>query len=383
MFAIRNTPRDYSWGSTTAIPNILGTEPTGRPQAELWLGDHPSGPARLVDGDEPLSEWGRLHPERFGTSPLPFLMKLLAAESPLSIQAHPTREQAQAGFARENAAGISVDAPERNYRDANHKPEIIIALTEFSALCGFRPGDERSRIMDALEAAGVAGARALRAAAGRGLDHAVEWLLTRGEGVRELVEALASELHSTGDAVVDDALDTAVRLAARFPGDPGIAVSLLLNHVVLKPGEALFLPAGNIHAYLHGVGIEVMATSDNVLRGGLTSKHIDVPELLAVLDPSELIDPRVTPVEVGSVHIFDPGIPDFAVTDVTVVGDVSLRIEGPAVALVTEGELTLRANDSLTVSRGESVFVESGETLLGAAGKGRLFVAHRPESHRL
>ncbi len=151
MFAIVNTPRNYPWGSTSAIAGVLGIAPSGEPEAELWLGDHPGSPARVKATGESLGDWGARHPERFGGRPLPFLLKLLAAESPLSIQAHPTREQAQAGWARENALGIALDSPQRNYRDRNHKPEVIIALTEFAALCGFRPTAERSRILDFLD----------------------------------------------------------------------------------------------------------------------------------------------------------------------------------------------------------------------------------------
>jgi mannose-6-phosphate isomerase len=303
---------------------------------------------------------------------------LLAAESPLSIQAHPTREQALVGWERENSAGISLDAPERNYRDRNHKPEVIIALTEFSALCGFRPATKRTRILDFLDASDVPGTGTLRHQCDQGLDKAVEWLLGRGSGVDEFLEALTNVNAQSGEPDIDDALQVATSLAAHFPSDPGAAVSLLLNHVVLQPGEALFLPAGNIHAYLHGTGIEVMAASDNVLRGGLTSKHIDVAELLAVLDFRELDEPRLWPEVSGAVRTFNPGLDDFAVTDIAVHGGVTVSLDGPCVALVTDGELTLSAETELRAVQGDALFVEAGETLTSVSGDGRIFIAHSP-----
>ncbi|MCF8546990.1 MAG: mannose-6-phosphate isomerase, class I, partial [Microbacteriaceae bacterium] len=246
MFEIVNTPRDYAWGSTSAIADLLGSDPSGKPEAELWLGDHPACPAQVKGTGQSLIEWGESHPERFGTGPLPFLLKVLAADSPLSIQAHPTRGQAERGFAIENAAGLAPDAPNRNYRDTNHKPEVLVALTDFSALCGFRSSDQRTAIIAELVREGVPGSFELARAVDAGLGSAVEWILTRGDGVTELVEALSAGIRTTTDAVVEVATQTARMLSTHFPGDPGVALSLLLNHVVLRPGEALFLPAGNI-----------------------------------------------------------------------------------------------------------------------------------------
>lgn len=376
MFAIVNAPRHYSWGSTTAIAELRGETPSGDPEAELWLGDHAVNPARLASTGQSLRDWGRDNPDRFGGRPLPFLLKILAAESPLSIQAHPTREQAKIGWVRENAAGVPIDSPVRNYRDPNHKPEVIIALTEFSALCGFRPESNRTPVLSFLEDAGVDGIRRLRELLDSGLDKAVEWLLRRGEGVDDLLASLARFDGTANDKRVDTAVHTAVTLAQSFPGDPGAAVSLLLNHVDLQPGEALFLPAGNIHAYLHGVGVEVMAASDNVLRGGLTGKNVDVPELLAILDFRELDEPRVFPTVAGSVRTFDPGVGDFSVADIQVHGRVELEIAGPAIAVVTGGALILTADGDLAAEKGDAVFIEAGETLTTLAGDGHIFIAH-------
>lgn len=376
MFAIVNAPRPYLWGSTTALAELRGETPSGEPEAELWLGDHAVNPARLANTGQSLREWGQDNPDRFGDRPLPFLLKILAAESPLSIQAHPTREQATFGWERENAAGVPIDSPTRNYRDPNHKPEVIIALTEFSALCGFRPESKRTPVLIFLEGAGVDGIQLLREHLDSGLDNAVEWLLRRGEGVDDLVASLARFEGSANDGGIDAAVRTAVTLAQSFPGDPGAAVSLLLNHVVLQPGEALFLPAGNIHAYLHGVGVEVMAASDNVLRGGLTRKNVDLPELLSILDFSELDEPRVFPTVAGSVRTFDPGVGDFVVEDVVVNGHVDIDLRGPAIAVVTDGSLELTADSEMAVRKGDAVFIEAGETLTTLVGDGHIFIAH-------
>jgi len=305
-------------------------------------------------------------------------VKVLAAESPLSIQAHPTRVQAERGFAAENAVGLDPESPNRNYRDANHKPEVIVALSDFSALCGFRPGFERAAIVAELIHQGIPGSSELARAVAGGLDAAVEWMLTRGVGVNQLVEALSVGIRAPSDAVVDDALGTARMLSGHFPGDPGVAVSILLNHVILRPGEALFLPAGNIHAYLHGLGIEVMAASDNVLRGGLTSKHVDVPELLSVLDFHELHEPRLEATEWNGVRTFDPGLDDFILTEIETHHDVHISILGPAIALAVTGEVMLHSDRECGLSRGRSVFIEAGETLHRVTGNGRIFVAHSP-----
>ena len=378
MFEIVNTPRDYAWGSTSAIAGLLGTVPSGSPEAELWLGDHPACPARVKSTGQSLIAWGASHPERFGTGPLPFLLKVLAAESPLSIQAHPTRVQAEHGFAAENAVGLDPDSPNRNFRDANHKPEVIVALSDFSALCGFRPSAERASIIAELINQTIPGSSELASAVTTGLDVAVEWMLTRGDGMSQLVEALSAGIRAPSNAVVDDALETARVLSGHFPGDPGIGVSILLNHVMLRPGEALFLPAGNIHAYLHGLGIEVMAASDNVLRGGLTSKHVDIPELLDVLDFRELHEPRLDATESNGVRTFDPGLDDFVLTEIEAHHDVHVAISGPAIAIVVAGEVMLYSDAEYGLPRGSSVFIEAGETVNRVTGTGRIFVAHSP-----
>jgi len=362
---ITNTPRDYAWGSTSAIAGLLGTEPSGGPEAELWLGAHPGSPSRVVGDDRTLLDVvdGRL----------PFLLKVLAAAAPLSLQAHPTPEQAVAGFEREEAAGVPVDAAQRNYKDAFHKPELIYALSDpFRALSGFRPVEETRNVL-----APVAGDPRIAPLMERLVDDGslrdvFAWLIGGGDEVADVVDAVVE-----ASVVADGPSWHTVRtLAEHYPGDPGIVISLLLHTVELSAGEVLYLPAGNIHAYIEGLGIELMAASDNVLRGGLTPKHIDVPELLSVLDFRPLPAPYLAP-EVGDdgVRVFRPDVPDFVLTVVDAAAasrGVEVRLEGPAIVLCTEGSVALEGGP--TLARGGSVYVDD-EAWLGLRGEGVVFVA--------
>jgi mannose-6-phosphate isomerase len=370
---ITNTPRDYAWGSTTAIAGLLGTAPSGRPEAELWLGAHHGSPARLVGRGGTLAD---LVPGR-----LPFLLKVLAAASPLSLQAHPTTAQAEAGFAAENAAGIPLDAPERNYRDAFHKPELIYALSDpLRALCGFRPVAETRALL--LPVSGDARIAPLlqRLVDDASLKPVFEWLITRGPGVDDLIAAVVEASVVEAGAVADDvSWNTVRRLADAFPGDPGIAISLLMHTAVLSPGQALYLPAGNIHAYLEGLGIELMAASDNVLRGGLTPKHVDVPELLKVLDFRPLPLPYLEPSRPrAGVAVFRPDVPDFVLTAVSpdaAAAGVTVPLTGPAIALCTSGAVTIGGH---SLERGHAAYL-AGEPSLSVSGEGMLFVASTGE----
>ena len=379
--AIANTPRDYAWGSTTAMPELWGTTPTGRPEAELWLGAHPGSPARILDpsavgGSPDLAAWIETEPRQaLGHHPrLPFLMKVLAASAPLSLQAHPTAAQAREGFARENGWGIPLDAPHRNYRDAYPKPEIIYALSDrFEALCGFRPHDQAVRVFTAL------GLEELTPRISN-LPELFASLMARGANVGALI-ARAIEAASSWDGaddVVSAAADTVRILAQAYPGDAGIVCALLLNRVTLRRGQSLYLAAGNIHAYLSGVGIEVMTASDNVLRGGLTPKHVDVPELLRVLDFTAGPPPWLTPdVVTDSLEIFRPGTDDFVLAHVT--GDAEYPLSGPAIALCTTGSFRIDGARARTeLSRGDAVYITPEESALSIAGSGELFVATTP-----
>ncbi|PRY68918.1 mannose-6-phosphate isomerase type 1 [Glaciihabitans tibetensis] len=411
---ITNNARNYPWGSHTAIAELLGTEPTGEPEAELWLGAHPGSPARILDpasvsGAATLADWIAADPQSTGTSAqdgeeprLPFLMKVLAAASPLSLQAHPTPEQARAGFKAENESGVPLDAPFRNYKDAHAKPELMLALSDtFEALCGFRPVEATRTSLEVLlsadanlvggvlaevshpelalaEGSPIAALHA-RLDSDAELPATFEWLISRGEGVDQLVErvvAASAAVMAAGDAAPEFA--TVVSLAEQYPGDPGIVISLLINRVSLKRGEVLYLPAGNIHAYLEGLGIEVMAASDNVLRGGLTPKHVDVAELLRVLDFSPLPVPYLpaTALAEGVVE-FRPDVSDFVL--VHAEGDVAglnYPLGGPAIALCLSGSFQIDgAAASTTIGRGEAVYVTPSEGSLVLSGSGELVLA--------
>lgn len=371
---ISNTPRDYAWGSTTAIAELLGRPATGRPEAELWLGSHAGSPSRV---DDPTLTGG--HTELAGWIELPFLLKVLAAASPLSLQAHPTDEQAQVGFARENAAGLAVDAPNRNYRDASAKPELIVALTDgFEALCGFREPELALEVFTLIahRGEGPAFEPLLRCLTGPDpMRAAFEWFMSTEHGEPAVLDNLctaAAEAENTDHDRPDFAL---VRmLAAQYPGDPGIGVSMLLNHVSLSAGEALFLPAGNIHAYLSGLGIELMAASDNVLRGGLTPKHVDVPELMSILDFSSVPVPYLRPDAAPGLQLYRPD--GVALALARVAGDAALVPNGASIVLCVGDSATITGlGDSVTLARGEAVLATSDEGILRFTATDDVFVA--------
>jgi mannose-6-phosphate isomerase len=349
MLPLVGSVQRYAWGSTTAIPALRGQQPDGTPQAEWWLGTHPLAPsAVVVDGVERslISVVGQ---------PLPYLVKVLAAAQPLSLQTHPSKAQARAGFRREEAAGISRDAPERTYRDDNHKPELLVALEPFVALCGLRHPDALAERLEHLGCPALA--PVVAAARGPdGLRGAIEWLWRRSP-----TEA-SSLVEDVSRACADDTADDArwVRhLAAAYPGDVGAVVSLCCNLLHLAPGEAIFLGPGNLHAYLHGTGLEVMAASDNVLRGGLTVKHVDVDALLEVVSFAPLLDPVVRPRPVGPGRDrYEVPVDDFAVERITVAAhtEISWVATGPEILVCVAGAVgELSAGRAAVIVPGESV----------------------------
>jgi mannose-6-phosphate isomerase len=312
--------------------------PSPEPEAELWIGAHPGDPSTVepegaslaeVISEAPARVLGEEVVARFGGR-LPFLMKLLAADAPLSLQAHPDAGQAAAGFAAEEAAGVPRDAPHRRYVDPYHKPELLVAVSTFRALCGFREPAATAELLAGLK---VPALDPVVGALGEGdLAGAVRWLLGHPEPA-ELVENVAAR---GAPALVGE-------LAAAYPGDVGVVVALLLNHVTLRPGEAIFMPAGNLHAYLHGTGVEIMAASDNVLRGGLTPKHVDVPELLRVLRFEPLAEPVRRPERVGpGVVTWRVPVAELALYRVRLdaaVPRVELPVAGPRAVLCLAGEV--------------------------------------------
>lgn len=376
---LTNAPRDYAWGSETLIPALQGREPNGRPEAEVWFGDHPGSPARVGDG----RTLGEVRADA-GRPPLPYLLKILAASSSLSIQAHPSIAEAVEGFAREEAAGIPRDAAERTYRDDNHKPEIIVALSErFRALVGLRPV---ARTRELLSVLGTApGVVALREALdapdeSAALRTVIEDVLSgRSEAIVADVSAALAGAESRDFAEEIDVLRAITR---DFPGDPGIVVALLMNLVVLRTGEAVFAPAGVLHAYQDGLGVELMAASDNVLRGGLTPKHIDVPELMSIVDTRPAPAPVLVPTRGDEGELFDAGVPDFALTRVEVDGaDARVALSGPAIVLAAEGAVTVRAGGvRVDLVSGAAAYADDEETLV-LSGHGTVYVAQPGRSH--
>ncbi|WP_327729416.1 mannose-6-phosphate isomerase, class I [Streptomyces sp. NBC_00487] len=379
MDRLDNTVRPYAWGSTTAIPQLLGVAPTGEPQAEMWMGAHPGAPSRTGRGpltevidEAPERELGRRTVARFGPR-LPFLLKLLAAGAPLSLQVHPDLEQAREGYEDEVRRGIPIDAGHRNYKDANHKPELICALTEFDGLCGFRDPLQAADLLAALDV--------------DSLKPYVDLLHAHPEeaALREVLTAvLGADPEETAHTVTEAAAACArlggayapyADIAHHYPGDPGVIAAMLLNHVRLQPGEALFLGAGIPHAYLNGLGVEIMANSDNVLRCGLTPKHVDVPELLRIVrfeatDPG-VLRPEASPdgEEVYETPIDEFRLSRFVLPEATAPHDLTRAT--PQILLCTAG--SVRAGEH-TLAPGESVFVPADEKA-EVSGPGTLFRA--------
>ncbi|MFC8176636.1 mannose-6-phosphate isomerase, class I [Streptomyces sp. NPDC057242] len=379
MDRLVNTVRPYAWGSTTAIPELLGTAPTGEPQAEMWMGAHPGAPSRtgrgplneLIDAD-PVRELGERTVEKFGPR-LPFLFKVLAAGAPLSLQVHPDLDRARSGFAAEEAAGIPVDAPHRTYKDAHHKPELICALTPFEGFCGFRaPADAA----DLIAALGV-----------DSLKPYVDLLHAHPEeaALREVLTALLTAdpeetAHTVAEATAAaDRLGGAhapyARLAHHYPSDPGVVAAMLLHHVRLQPGEALYLGAGVPHAYLDGLGVEIMANSDNVLRCGLTPKHVDVPELLKVVrfDPADpaVLRPEASP---SGEEVYETPTDEFRLSRFVRAEDAApndLTAPTPQILLAVAGRPTA---GEIPLAPGQSVFVPAGERIQ-LTGAGTVFRA--------
>jgi mannose-6-phosphate isomerase len=378
----------YAWGSPTAIPELLGVEPTGAPQAELWFGAHPLAPSTV--GGEPLDELvdrdpvgviGPASVREFGPR-LPFLLKIIAADRPLSLQAHPSREQAEAGYAREQDAGVPRDAPHRLYRDGWPKPEVLCALFDTEALCGFRDPGETYELFGCL---GVPRALRLVAMLGRQDLPAVERLaetfgrlLRLDEEQRDVVgevERAARQVEAGG--ALGQFARTAVELAAHYPSDPGVLAALLMNRVSLRPLDAIFLPAGNLHAYLCGGGVEIMANSDNVMRGGLTPKHIDVSELLRVVDFNPGFAGLITAVpESAGIWRYPTPAPEFALWRIELTSQPATVPAAGAgrILLVTDGLLRAEVGGTeLSLRRGESALIRPDEQV-AVRGEGRAFV---------
>jgi mannose-6-phosphate isomerase len=407
MDRLVNRVRKATWGSTTAIPDLLGVPPDGAPQAELWMGAHPGdpslvergdgrGPRSLADviADDPEGELGAATAARFGPR-LPFLLKVLAAAQPLSLQVHPNAAQAAAGYADEQARGVPLDAPFRNYCDASHKPELACALSDLEALCGFRAVPETIELLERLAVPELQPCiDALRKEPeAEGLRIAMTHALTLADHRRAIV---VGEVEAACRRVADSSSPFAAACAAvagvarRHPADPGVVAALLLNHVRLTRGQAVYFAAGLPHSYLRGVFVEILANSDNVLRCGLTDKHIDTAELLRVLDfragPVDVLDPVEGP---EGELVYPTPVPDFRLSRLELDGADArtLHASGPQILLCTDGAAVLSGeaprdpgsfDGELKLLRGQSVYIPAGDPPVSARGTATLFRATVP-----
>jgi mannose-6-phosphate isomerase len=374
LFPLEGELRDYPWGSPTAIPQLLGRPATGAPAAELWLGAHPRGGATVVGTRRDLASVIAASPEqllgpeilaRFGAE-LPFLMKVIAPAKALSIQVHPTRAQAEAGFAAEEARGIPRNDPRRNYPDPNHKPEMLCALTPFEAFCGFRPVADTLRFLEALSVPELAAFHAVLSATD-GLRHAFAFLLNlEPERARASVDGLiraCGRLSAAGGEWVEPA-NAILTVANDFPSDVGVALLVLLNYLRLEPREAVFVRPGTVHCYLRGLAVEVMASSDNVLRGGLTLKHVDAPELLAVANFAAVPQPILAARVADEESWFDASVPEFRLSVHQFSDLTRIPPAGPQILLCTKGEAYVTVGgEHRSLPRGAAAFVAAGHPL--------------------
>ena len=384
MHRLRNGFQNYDWGSVDAIPRFLGDTVRGGPVAELWIGTHPLKPSAAIDAD------GHERPLAEVAGELPFMLKLLAADRPLSLQVHPSRSLAEEGFDRENEAGIALEAPERVYKDRNHKPEMVYALSTFDSLIGFRPTAEILRVLSPLDTPlSQRLADDLRADPGfAGIVRRVEWLLSADIDPAEVHQIVGAcrALASLG-MDIKRAYRTVVEVAEHHPDDIGVVISLMLNRMTLQPGEAAYLETGVMHAHLSGLCLEVMATSDNVLRAGLTSKHVDPSGLVACLDIGMARVARVTPDFVDSdTEVFSPADVEFAlaVTQISHAAPegVELVRAQESVVICTGGEVLISsdAGDKVTLHRGESVYLGPDDHRAVVQGLGEVAQAYTPRS---
>lgn len=393
---LKNQIQEYEWGSKTFIPDLLSSEsPAKNPQAELWLGAHPRAPSEVMMSgkwkslaecidQEPKEILGQRVARHFDNK-LPFLFKVLAAEKPLSIQAHPNKEQAESGYKRENRLKIPLSADIRNYKDNNHKPELICALSSFEGLKGFR------KIEEVLSFAEIVKSRAFDSMVGllikdpdqNGLKNFLSEILTlKKRKRRELLEQIIQGAGNHRDE--SPCFKWILRLNKEYPRDIGVISPLFLNYFLLNPGEALFIPVGELHAYLKGAALEIMANSDNVLRGGLTPKHVDVAELLKVLRFESNPINILTPTEESECEYFFPRVADeFQLSCIKLTDDRICRkerIDSIEIIICVQGRAKIfdEKGDGIDLEKGVSVVVPVGTRNYVIQGKSILYKASVP-----
>ncbi|NRN26781.1 mannose-6-phosphate isomerase [Photorhabdus heterorhabditis] len=383
MFKMINQIQHYSWGSQTALTDIYGVEnPDNLPMAELWMGAHPKSSSIVVNPETgkpvALNEFIASDPEKYlgkevadAFHRLPFLFKILCAAQPLSIQVHPDKKSAEEGFTKENVAGIPLDSPERNYKDDNHKPELVYALTPFRAINGFRPLNEIAQLLEFVTAAHPKIRFFIQKPDEQNLAFLFCQLLNMSGKQKQLaLGVLKSALNSR----IGEPWDTIKKMAEFYPDDNGLFTPLLLNVIELEPGQAMFLCARTPHAYLEGVALEVMANSDNVLRAGLTNKHMDIPELMANLDfVSKPVNTLLTlPKQQKTAQTFPVPINDFAFS-IYPLSEQPITLENNSASIVfcIEGQTVIQSGEhQLRISPGESAFISAAEKIVIIHGCG-------------
>ncbi len=373
IFRLDNPIKNFEWGCKYALSELFSIpNPNMQPQAELWMGAHSNGSSRLYIGEDEWSledainsdpaYWLGQKTEEYGNK-LPFLMKILAANQPLSIQVHPSKAAAGIGYAKENTLRVAFDAPERNYKDPNHKPELVYAITPYLAMNGFRELDVIYKFFSTIELPSIASLVLVFLSEPN--ERSLKKLFTAilqlndSEKMRVLSELLSFEPLAEHDDDIVEAVNLIAELATLYPSDVGLFSPLFLNVIELSPGEAMFLYAETPHAYLKGVGVEVMANSDNVLRAGLTPKHIDVPELIANTKFSSIkaSDIRMKPIRNGDRQIYPIPVDDFKF-DIINSGILEVTVSSPEILLCIEGEIKINVLDSqLFLKKGESIVV--------------------------
>jgi mannose-6-phosphate isomerase len=395
IYRLENTVQAYPWGSGDGLSKALGLpNPGGGPQAELWMGAHPKAPSlALIDGrkqalnaliaEDPDGSLGSACLGRFGPA-LPFLFKALSAAKPLSIQVHPSKRRAERGYEKENESSLAVDDPTRNYRDPNHKPELAVALTRFEALCGFRPVESIIELLRLLAPAEYLGRLSKLGKSPGRLELSVffytlltvlpEWRgLMLGSVARSLDRLTESDSIPAGE---ERAFAWVRRLLHLHPNDIGALSPILFNCLELGPGQGIFIGAGEPHAYLEGTALEIMANSDNVIRGALTDKHVDIPELISNLS-FDTSGPILIDAVVGDgEERFPVPVPDFSLARVRLPAREMHEAHGPEILLCGEGRAVVESQgDRLTLERGESAFVRADSAGYRLEGGGILWRA--------
>lgn len=370
MWRISAETRTYAWGSRTAIPDFLGVEPTGDPTAELWFGTHPLGTSRLDDNAGPLTAVA---------GDLPFMLKVLAPAEPLSIQVHPSNEMATVGFAAENSAGVPLTDGSRDFKDPHHKPEMVYALTRFDTLLGVRPIEDIMALLSPLD---LPLAKELLDQAAAGRLAVVQHLLAErpdAEAVDDFVAACAAQPPG---ADIGRGYATVAEAARVHPSDPGLVLALLLNRVTLEPGEAAFIGPGLIHAHLQGLCLEVMVSSDNVFRAGMTTKRVNAEGVLESLGVEQPDSVRIPAERVGrSTDVYAPELADTVLFALAISrGDDDLPGRGARILLCLDGsvEVTSGAGESVQLARGQAAFAAEADGDLAVSGSGTVAQAYVP-----